>query len=150
MTQEELNSIISELDQLLHIGFLRKRNSWSEYEKESKKENFDVKKFKSDYEEEINNWYRTIADLLFTKSDVKYLYFHFVEPKKEPALSFTHPLGQLNHAVEAYLFALEDIILRLEELLMMSMTGSISRSVNKWQVLIPAWACYRKQKTTTT
>ncbi|MBP7700527.1 hypothetical protein KA111_00535 [Candidatus Woesebacteria bacterium] len=107
------NISFDELNNFLYAGFLLKRQSYSKYDAEKIKDGFDLIKFKEDYDSQINTWYRSVAEYIFQNFDRHY-YFHFVEIKSE-ALSFTHPIGELSYGLGKHLFALEDIIIRVEE-----------------------------------
>src|SRR5436190_17504377 len=80
---------------------------------DGQREAFDVDALKKDYEDAINAWYRTVAQYIFDNFE-KYLYFHFTKLKTD-AMSLGHPLGNLTHALDKHLFALEEVIIRLEE-----------------------------------
>ena len=111
--QDDLTTSLPILNKHLYEGFILKRHFHAIYDEDPKEESVDVKKFQKEYEDEINKWLGSVAGYIFERFE-KHLYFHFVQPKAD-ALSFTHPLGGLTHALEKHLFALEDVIVRLEE-----------------------------------
>ncbi len=110
--KDDLGLVISELNQYLHVGYTLKLTYLKKHDVDGQKEAFDVDELKKEYNEKINIWFKEIADHL-QKLDFQYL-FHFVQPKDD-AMSYSHPLGNLTHALEKHLFALEDVIVRLEE-----------------------------------
>lgn len=113
----KLNQLIKELDTFLYQGYLLKTHVIDDWNVKSKQEENkpDIEQYKKDFENQINEWLNRVALLLFSNFDEKHLYFHFVHPKPGLSFSFSHPLGNLTHALGNHLFTLEDIILGLEE-----------------------------------
>lgn len=110
--QDDLSKAITQLNIYLNQGYLMKLTYMRKHEDDSKKEGFDLKQLKEDYEEKINVWLNEVANYL-KQFDFQF-YFHFILPKDD-AMSYMHPLGNLTHALEKYLYALEDVIVRFEE-----------------------------------
>ena len=110
--QDDLNQVISELNQYLHVGYTLKLTYLRKHDVDGQKEAFDVDELRKEYSDKINMWLNEIAKHL-QKQDFQYL-FHFLQPKDD-AMSYSHPLGNITHALEKHLFALEDVIVRLEE-----------------------------------
>ena len=104
---------LSLLNNSLYAGYLLKTNYHQQYDVDSKVEGFDITKYLKQYEEDINKWYGPVAKFIFDNYE-RHLYFHFIQPKSD-AMSYSHPLGNLTHVIEKHLFALEDVIQRIEE-----------------------------------
>lgn len=113
---DDLENTIQELDSLLYKGYILKTTTVDDWNKrfEQRDETLDLNKCETAFEIEINKWLTETATLLVNRFHEKHLYFHFVHPKQK-ALSSTHALGRLILALERHLFALEEIIVRLEE-----------------------------------
>ena len=112
-TQDSLQEGINFLDKCLYSGYLLKQKYLQNYENESKEAGFDVKGLQVRFENDINQWLNEVAQYIFGNFE-KNLYFHFLEPKGD-ALTYPHPLGNLRHALEKHLYALEEVIVRLDE-----------------------------------
>lgn len=112
---DELDQLIQALDTFLYQGYLLKTHTVDDWNVKSIQENKpDIEQYKLNFEKQINDWLNQVATLLVSRFKEKHLYFHFVHTKTD-ALSLSHPLGNLTHALEKHLFALEDVIVRLEE-----------------------------------
>ncbi len=114
LEQQKLEEALAFFDEQLHSAFLIKRLWYQKYEEENKKESFEINQFLKGYEDVINQWLNVVAKYIFERFE-KHLYFHFLEPKKGSSMSFTHPLGNLTYSFELHMYALEDVIVRLEE-----------------------------------
>lgn len=114
---DEINELIHELDTFLYQGYLLKTHTIDDWNVKSKQEENkpDIEQYKIDFEKQINDWLNQVASLLFSRFKERHLYFHFIHPKLGLSFSFSHPLGNLTHALGNHLFTLEDIIIRLEE-----------------------------------
>lgn len=116
INQDEITDVISKLDDLLYEGYLLRTHSvdhWIEAGKLVIKP--DTSEYKAKFSKDIFEWMNRVATLLIDSFDEKRLYFHFVQPKTTPAMSYDHPLGALSDSLANRLFALEEVILRLEE-----------------------------------
>lgn len=113
---DELNNLISQLDTLLYNGYLLKTHTVDNWRQLANTLNQpDVNQYKKNYEDKINEWLRSVADILVNSFNEKHLYFHFINTKKGLSFTSSDPLAHLNDAFDRHLFALEEIILRLEE-----------------------------------
>jgi len=111
--QENLERSLSILNKYLYDGYLIKLHFLSKHDVDGQKEAFDIDQLQNEYKDEINKWLNIVAGYLFKKFE-RYLYFHFIQLKTD-AMSIKHPLGGLTYSLERHLFALEEVITRLEE-----------------------------------
>lgn len=111
--QATLDHSLSFLNEQLYKGYLIKTHFLDLYRVGSKEKGFSLDKLQKKYEKSINKWLELVASHLFDNFE-KHLYFHFIQPKDD-AMSYTHPLGKLTHALNKRLYALEDVIVRIEE-----------------------------------
>lgn len=116
MQTENLNELIDQLDAFLYQGYLLKTHTIDDWNAKSKQSEItpDLEQYKVDFGRKINDWLNEVARLLFSQFKEKHLYFHLVHPKSD-AFMLTHPLGNWLTALERHLFALEEIIVTLEE-----------------------------------
>lgn len=110
--QDDLEKVISQLNQYLQQGYLIKQAYLRKHDIEGQKEAFDVDQLRKEYETEINKWLTEVANYL--QSFGFRFFFHFVNTKVD-AITNSHPLWGFTHALEKHLFALEDVIVWLEE-----------------------------------
>jgi hypothetical protein len=136
MNNKEIDfEIIRKLDALLYEGYLLKTRTvddWAVKNTSVNKPNLEV--YKQDFESQINAWLIKVATLLTTQFNEKHLYFHFIHPKSN-ALSNTHPLGRLILAIERHLFALEEVILWLDEQRNLSLRRDIAEIEHNADIL---------------
>lgn len=111
-SQAELTKTVEELNQLLSVGLTLKQTYLRKHDINGQKEAFDVNQLQKEYGEKINMWANEVTSRL-KPFDFQFS-FHFLQPKND-AMSYAHPLGHLTHTLEKHLFALEDVIVRLEE-----------------------------------
>ena len=105
---------LENLNGFLSAGFYLNSFWNKKYSEESKdKENFNSVQFKQDFEDKINEWFR-ITSKYIADNFKNHYYFHFVETKKD-AMSIGGLIGNLSYTLEKHLFALEDIIVWVEE-----------------------------------
>ncbi len=113
---DNLNGLIEKLDSYLYAGYLLKTMSVDECNKRQKENDstFNINEFQLDFEHKINVWLNETAKIITSSLKEKHYYFHFVHPQGS-ALSYSHPLGHLISSLDRHLFALEEVILSLEE-----------------------------------
>jgi hypothetical protein len=110
---ESIRDSLNSLNSWLLEGLILKNQWFDKYEAESKLEGFEIKKFLPKFEDAINKWYGVVAEYLKNNFDIHF-YFHFTQLKPD-AFSYPHPMGPLNKSLSNHLFALEEVILRIEE-----------------------------------
>jgi len=111
--KEGLDRSLFILNKYLYDGFLIKTNFLKKHDIDGQKEAFDLEQLHEEYRGEVNKWLNIVAKYLFDKFE-KYLYFHFIQPKAD-SMDYLHPLGKTTHALDKHLYALEDVIMRIEE-----------------------------------
>lgn len=133
---DAISQLIQELDTFLYEGYLLKTHKIDEWNIKSKQEGNkpDINEYKLDFEKQINAWLNEVATVLFNQFKEKHPYFHFVHPKSD-ALTSGHPLGDLASALGRHLFALEDIIIRLEERRNLAIRQEIAEKESQADVL---------------
>jgi len=131
--EEKLNEALLTLNNYLFEGVQIKQAFLKKHDIDGQKEAFDVDSLKKEYEDAINAWYRIVAQYIFDNFE-KYLYFHFTQLKTD-AMSIGHPLGNLTHALDKHLFALEEVIIRLEERRNLAIRQEIAEKEHQTDVL---------------
>lgn len=104
---------IGQLNSFLMSGYYLNRHWNEKLMVEQVEEGFDGNKFKQDFEKEVNNWFGITQNYIAKTFDNHY-YFHFVETKKD-AMSIAGLIGNLSYTLSKHLFALEEIIVWVEE-----------------------------------
>jgi len=112
----DLRKWVDELDGLLVSGTVKYRRMYADYNTESKVEGFDLEKYKIDGSKEWDEWADKCVSIL-DKLPRKHYLFHFVQPRSDGMMRTGIPvaLGGRLVTFEYQLYALEDIILGLEE-----------------------------------
>jgi hypothetical protein len=114
--KEEIEEIIRVLDDYLYKGYLLKTHKVDEWNLRSLDKNNppNLDAYKKEFHNQINLWLNETANYLTSHLKEKHYFFHLVHPKSDGLVS-THAFGNLITALERHLFALEDIVLHLEE-----------------------------------
>lgn len=113
-----LEQILATLDGYLLDGYNRSQSLLSDYKKESTEEGFNAEDYYNKKLANINEWFPKVHQFLNESFQLKYHLFHFVNPKTPAGImkvGLPDNLSNLSIRMEYYLYALEDIILRLEE-----------------------------------
>lgn len=133
---DNLNNLIEKLDSYLYAGYLLKTMSVDECNKRQKENDptFKINEFQADFEQKINTWLNETAKLIFSSFKEKHYYFHFAHPQSD-ALQYVHPLGNLISFLERHLFALEEVILSLEEKKNLSIRQEIAEKEYQTDIL---------------
>lgn len=133
----EIEKIIAELDTLLIDGFNRYQVFTKDYHDRAPKPDFNLEKYTEEKLANINEWYPQVYKILHDSFPLKHHLFHFINPKV-PSLSvigLPNQIGNLSIKLEYYLYALEDIILRLEELKNLAIRQEIAEKESQADVL---------------
>ncbi len=114
---DELEQIIERLDNLLIEGHLKHVTQRQGYFQKKDKEGFDVEAYKKETVDILNEWFQTVVKVLDEQIKEKHHVFHFIQHKGSSMSLLGMPieLGNAFINFEYYLYALEDIILKLEE-----------------------------------
>lgn len=134
----EIEKIITELDTLLIDGFNRFQVLTKDYHDRAPKPNFNLEEYTEEKLANINEWYPLVYKILNDNFQLKHHLFHFVKPKVPAGLGIVglpDQIGNLSIRLEHYLYALEDIILRLEELKNLAIRQEIAEKESQADVL---------------
>lgn len=117
ISSEELEQVIEKLDNFLMEGHLKYKTQRENYFQLKDKEEFSVESHIRETTDILNEWYRIVFGFLETNIKEKHHLFHFIQHHGGSLVITGVPRGLSNIliAFEYYLYALEDIILRLEE-----------------------------------
>ncbi len=112
----DLRKNIDELDQLLITGTIQYRAMYKNYDEAKNREGFSVEDYAKNNSEQYDTWAKRCVEILDRLPRKHYL-FHFVQPKTSAMSIVGLPmiLSGRKVAFEYQLYALEDIILGLEE-----------------------------------
>lgn len=113
---KNINKALDNLNRYLHSGYLLKIKWKEKYEKKSKKKDFNFEAFHAKYITEANTWIIAVNQYLEKRFE-KHYSFHFIQtrPDATDALTYAHPVDRIVKGFIKHLFALEDIIIRVEE-----------------------------------
>lgn len=114
---DDLEQIIEKLDNLLIEGHLKHITQRQGYFQGKDKEGFNVETYKQETVDILNDWFRTTVKILEENIKEKHHLFHFLQHKGSSMILTGVPTELSNALInfEYYLYALEDVILRLEE-----------------------------------
>lgn len=116
------------------MGLVIKRQTWHDYETESKKADYNQPLFIKTYKDSINAWLNKVTAYVLESFREKHFYYHLLEPERS-AFTIPHPLGPLTLALEGHLRALEEIVLDLEEKKNLQVRREIAESETNLDVL---------------
>ena len=108
---------ISSLDDLLIEGYKIHRDFFADYQERSKEPNFDITAYYSRDIGKYNDWFDQ-GMIILAKLPLSHYTFHFVKPKIPAGLhliGLPDNISRIKLHFEYELYALEDIIFRLEE-----------------------------------
>lgn len=133
----ELSQTIEELDNLLMSGHQRQRALREGYFQHKDDEGFDVDAFKQKTADILNDWYRGTAQVIEEQIKEKHHLFHFLQHHRGSLSIVGMPMDLSNTLIsfEYYLYALEDIILRLEEKMNLLVRQEIAESEHQTDIL---------------
>lgn len=114
---DELEQIIEKLDNLLIEGHLKHTTQRQVYLQHKDKTDFNVEAYTQETKNILNDWFRVTVKMLDENIKEKHHLFHFLQHKGSSMMLTGIPIELSNTFInfEYYLYALEDVILRLEE-----------------------------------
>jgi hypothetical protein len=114
---DELDQTIEKLDNLLIEGHLKYTTQRQGYFQNKDKEGFSVDTHRQETTNILNEWFRATVRIIEAEIKEKHHLFHFLQHHGGSLVITGVPIELSNTLIsfEYYLYALEDIILRLEE-----------------------------------
>lgn len=116
-TDDNFQALLVKLDSLLMEGFQKYRALRDNYFKIKDQEGFNLETFTTDGHSLLNNWYSNVYSILDNSLAEPHHLFHFIQHKSSSMILSNVPekLSKLLLSFEYHLYALEEVILRLEE-----------------------------------
>jgi len=113
----QLENVIDKLNNLLLEGYFKQRNQRTFYFKNKDSNEFNVNSHIQETTKILNDWYSSVVKILDTELSEKHHLFHFMQHEGSAIMLSGIPMELSNLFIdfEYYLYALEDIVLRLEE-----------------------------------
>ncbi len=114
---DDLQTIIETLNNLLMEGHLKYTRQNQIYFDNKATENFEINKYITECTDILNTWFTNVVEVLEKQLKDKHHLFHFIQHKSAGLVKGGMPadLSNVQISFEYFLYALEDIILRLEE-----------------------------------